>query len=211
MRRGCLLRPAFDYTDISRLTFPGFFVRRYDNLHEAKQQRLYFSNGLPSNKWVEVMRIARLDIAGPPLLEEIPTCASGQIWMWLAPGSGIWWNTGRTKVLTGVQRSLNIWNEHSYRVDHQMPCETARREGYDSLQITEFENAYSFELLDCRGALRQDARTRWEVACPPEHVPLRMGLPLAAERHAPALNGIEGGGLRECACNTRLAHISCST
>ena len=205
----CLRGPAFDHMDIGKGTFPGFFVRRFDNFWidlERWRAPAHFTTGVPDHTWVEVMRVARLDISGPPMVDGLATCAVGQVWMWYAPGSGIWWNTGRSKFYDTPP--VPIWRTESYQRGHTPPCTSARAEGYDSIQMVSFGTAFSFELLDCRGADLATASRKWEAACPPAHVELRAGVP--ERRYAPALGALPAGETRRCVCDDALDHISCA-
>jgi hypothetical protein len=65
--------------------FPGFFVHR----PFAVSTQL---TGVPDHHWVEVMRIARLDEKP----DEVDRCMRGQVWFWLAVGSGT--QTERTRI-----------------------------------------------------------------------------------------------------------------
>ncbi len=169
-----LLKASFDST---LLVFPGFFVHRDVNpTPEA---------GVPDQTWVEVVRIARIDEK-----KEGPTAAAtvGQVWFWLAHGSGIWWNTGRSLVVTDGKDNPG--------------CARAASDGYDSIQITRSFGGFSYEILDCRGSLLRlsTAEETWTAACPPTHVPLRKGLP--EPRTAPALAALAGTNQSEpCRCD----------
>ena len=70
--------------------FPGFF--RAPALSGRRSYRRSNDSGIPDGAWCEVMRVARLN------RERSPETSStrGQIWFWLAEGSGIWWNVGRS-------------------------------------------------------------------------------------------------------------------
>ena len=177
--------------------FPGFF------------RHVTYPSALPDGAWVEVMRITRKD----DKVAEGDRCLEGQIWFWHAPGSGIWYNIGRSKVLdasfVGAARRF-------------LTCRTAQRVGYDSIQIPAGDGAYAFEIVDCRGpqptgrrALRfGGARHRpegrllvsWTRACPPPHVELRRGTP--APRVAAAL-GAAPNVSATCNCDARFAYLNC--
>ena len=67
------------------------------------------------------------------------------VWLYLAPGSGIWYNLGRSKKAITTGEASGLWWGLPTR-----PCTVAKNEGYDSIQMTEFENGFSFEIMDCR-------------------------------------------------------------
>ena len=60
---------------------------------------------------------------------------------------------------------------------HERALATLLRRGYDSVQLTQFDNGYSLELIDCRGAALPTSGDLWWGACPPQHTELRSGLP----------------------------------
>ena len=168
--------------------FPGFFVHR----PYAVSIQL---TGVSDDHWVEVMRIAR--ISEKP--DAVDQSSRGQVWFWLAVGSGIWWNVGKSKrLLASDDRDLA----------HHVTCAELRQQGYDSIQRTEFYPAMALELIDCRGALLEAANETWERACPPLHVELRAGIP-PEPRHAPALRGVRAPSSRPCVCNVETSHVDC--
>mmetsp|Transcript_13709 Transcript_13709/g.36362 ORF Transcript_13709/g.36362 Transcript_13709/m.36362 type:complete len:143 (+) Transcript_13709:2-430(+) len=113
-------------------------------------------------------------------------------------GSGVWWNTGKSLVVTPSSR---------------MPsCIEAAARGYDSIQLTGSFSYFTFELVDCRAHRLglPTARQTWEHACPPSHMELRSGLP--SPRYAPALSDVQraGWGGTLCACDTARPYINCA-
>ena len=58
---------------------------------------------LPEYKWVEVRRVSRLTGFGGDANTE------GQLWFWVAPGSRIWLNVGRSLVRTNPAASEELW------------------------------------------------------------------------------------------------------
>jgi hypothetical protein len=211
----CLRKYAFDHFSLQQVMFPGFFVRRRVDADASRNDQgdppVQYWHGLPDNTWVEVMRISRLDFAGPPVRDEVPTCTVGQLWMWYAPGSGIWWNTGKSKRLLGHDKSNSIWWADSYRNHDVPPCKTALAQGYDSIQLTQFNNDYSFEVVDCRGANLPDAGKRYELSCHAPHMELIVGLP--TKRYAPALVHVKAAiknATRPCKCDPLVPHINCA-
>lgn len=187
-----------------RITFPGAFVQRfhYSALSLAPADSVW-RTGLPDNAWVEVMRIDRIDLVSH---SDTTTCTVGQLWMWLAPGSGVWYNLGRSQKAITTGEASGLWWSLPTR-----PCTMARQQGYDSIQLIEFENGFSFEILDCRGADRADFDVSWDVGCPPPHVELRSGIPPRASRWAPHLNAVpvSAEGTVPCACDPNATHINC--
>ena len=86
------------------LAFPGFFV------HHTREQTERRRRGVPSHTWVEVMRISRIaDQDRKWAQADLSTI--GQVWFFLSPGSGIWWNTGRSLVInTTVSTETTLWD-----------------------------------------------------------------------------------------------------
>jgi hypothetical protein len=76
-------------TEPEPMPFPGFFVTRSPPIQ--KDVRM---TGVPDNTWVEIIRIARRDDKG----KEPGQCLVGQVWFWVAPGSG-------------EQRAMNVRSE----------------------------------------------------------------------------------------------------
>ena len=178
-------------------------------------------HGMPDHTWVEIMRVGRIDDK-VPVYEQADRSTIGQVWFWLAPGSGIWWNTGRTLVVnasittegrylespracTTLNEARAWWTERNEAFGH-VTCAAAMRDGYDSIQLTSSFCGYSWELIDCRGANRPDAHTTWTAACPPPHVLLMRGLPMP--RLAPALDGVRGKS-SGCACASSHDFVNC--
>ena len=108
-----------------RWSFPGVFVHR-DALSALANApaHSYWKTGLPDNTWVEVMRIDRLDTTS--------TCSLGQVWFHLAPGSGIWWNTGRSLKRLTTESAAELWSHQPTQ-----PCSTFRKHGYDTIQMAQ--------------------------------------------------------------------------
>lgn len=91
-------------------------------------------------------------------------------------------------------------------------CEGARKQGYDSIQLPNSFGGYVNELIDCRGKDQPGADDVWELACPPPHVELRLGLPPSHARHAPHVSNstvlsFESCG---CCCDDSLSHLNCN-
>ena len=170
------------------LPFPGFFVQRPFVVD-------ILLTGISDHTWVEVMRIARKD----EKTDAADASNRGQVWLWLAVGSGIWWNVGKSHRLLAA--------DDRYLGSGHPSCAEVRAMGYDSIQLTEFYPAMTLELIDCRGALLEDAADPWEQACPPHHVKLRAGIP-PEPRYSPALEGV-GASSRRCVCNPATSHIDC--
>jgi hypothetical protein len=176
--------------------FPGFFVFRNETADRASGQMS--ERGVADHTWVEVVRIARLDDryigTTHPLANQssivAEQCLVGQIWFWVARGSGVWINVGRSLVLPGP---------------FPRACEEAYAEGYDTVQLTR-SYGLTYELIDCRGMSRPDAWLSYEPACPPSHIELRAGMP--TPRDAPALNGLAGTD-SPCACDSSYDFLNC--
>ena len=169
--------------------FPGFFVQRPSAVSIQR-------TGVPDGSWVEIMRIARVE-SKPDAADR---CTRGQVWFWLASGSGIWWNVGKSyRMLAGGG---------PYDAARRLSCADVRSLGYESIQLSEFYPSMALELIDCRGAQLEQADETWERACPPEHIELRAGLPPESQRFAPGLKGVRGSS-RPCVCNGATFHVDC--
>ena len=116
------------------------------------------------------------------------------------------YNLGRSKKAITTDEAGRLWWALPTR-----PCTTARAEGYDSIQLIEFENGFSFEILDCRGADLPGFDASWDVGCPPPHVELLSGIPPRASRWAPHLEAApeSAEGTVACACDQTMSHINC--
>ena len=197
-----LIRRNFDG---ARLSFPGFFVHRREqgarggHYTGGRFDRTHLEQGVPDDHWVEVMRVPRLE----DKVNERDLTAVGQVWMWLAMGSGVWWNTGRSLVVNGPQR----WG------DFYASCWEAARQGFDTIQLKSSFGGFSYELIDCRGVGRQDEWQTWVEACPPPHVQLRAGVP-AERRYAPFFLDsdavvADSTAERLCRCDRGRNYINC--
>ena len=118
--------------------FPGFFVFRNDTAR----------GGVPDDTWVEVMRMARIDDRYGGLTErpnnssfESEMALIGQVWFWVARGSGVWLNVGRSLVLPGprapefashIQAAVEL---SSSPLTTNPTCREARAQGYDTIQL----------------------------------------------------------------------------
>ena len=200
----CLASLARTSFDPARLRFPGFFARHFESVRDstnAGQVPAHFTAGVADETWVEVLRISRNDLVSH---SHVTTCTAGQLWMWLAPGSGIWYNVGRSLRALGSHAFQRLWRSLPDR-----PCTIARKRGYDSIQLSAFDNHFSVELLDCRGAELPDANRSWHSACPPPHVPLVTGA-IPPRRYAPALLAVNSSHMpRPCACVHEYDFLNC--
>merc|ERR1711998_166742 len=155
--------------------------------------------------------------------QSVDRATIGQVWLWLAPGSGIWWNTGKSWVVntaiktvdgdgmtemacTSLGRLGEWWSERDAEFVGTS-CADARMKGYDSIQFTSSFCGHSYEVVDCRGVGRLDEATTWTEACPPPHVQLMKGLPIP--RYAPALGAGASGPASRCFCSSDFDHINC--
>jgi hypothetical protein len=187
---------AADYGGSSKqlpVHFPGVFVHR--RAHAAAL----------NHSWVEVVRVARDDIGDR---HPAGRCTRGQLWFWVAPGSGIWLNVGRTQVMLS-----------QHKLDRSGGCATARQRNVDTIQIADAFGGYSHEIVDCRATGLPGADDVWESACPPPHVHMRMGIP-------GPLSSLHGGVLLEsspllsprgasqasceCRCDPSLDYLNCN-
>ena len=187
--------------DASRLTFPGFFVHRFapEEQRSNMLQGSLHSQGVPDHHFVEVMRVARVENkfgSTPSASNGRSACTRGQVWFWLATGSGIWLDVGRSL------RLLNI-------KDSPDGCRAARAAGYDTIQLMQSMRGLTFEIIDCRAMGLSGDSDPWENACPPRHVHLRSGLPEPLYSPALALPSGHPGTQFECHCNDERDHLNC--
>lgn len=176
------------YVDINgkRHSAPGFWL---------VQQNLSFQQLPKDNVWIEVAHVGRLEDHTLP--EDIASV--GQMWYWMAPGSGIWLNVGKTKLLDTAG------------VDAQGGCPQAIKEGYDTVinrPLTPpppdgyMNYGGMVEVMDCRGAKGgQEANflKMWEGPCPPPGAgALRTGLPELGEGYS-----------WECGCDRSKWYLNC--
>ena len=188
----------YAFTQPTKLLFPGVMVHRNadgpsgGHFGSGSYDGRHLEVGLPSHTWVEVFRVSRADDKS----EDRDIAAIGQVWFWLACGSGIWLNTGKTLVQRGPPPAAEYPS-----------CWEARRRGYDTIQLSRSFGGFVFELLDCRGADLPSSRERWEEACPPPHVELRAGLP--AGRYAPAFSGAAIAQEGPCRCDATKQWLNC--
>ena len=114
---------------------------------------------------------------------------------------------GKSKKALSTGEAAGLWYSLPTRA-----CTIAQEEGYDSLQLIEFDNGFSFEIIDCRGSSRPDFDVSWDYGCPPPHVELRSGVPPRASRWAPALEGLpeSAEGTAPCVCDQSMIHINCN-
>ena len=201
-----VFRMSQQLLDPAKLLFPGFMVHRrsFDPNHNSSgvtgghfgvgrgYNARHYDDGVPSHTWVEVFRISRI----VNKWGDRDVSAVGQVWFWLAMGSGVWLNTGRTLVHRGPPPQ-----------DEYPSCWEARANGYDTIQLTRSFGGFSFELMDCRGADLPSGRSRWEEACPPSHVELRAGVP--AKRYAPAFIDDAVVEERLCGCDSSKSYLNC--
>ena len=205
--RSCRREAALEAYRPSALHFPGFFVFRS-----------MLNRGAPDGSYAEVMRVARLDDKRPGSAE---ASTIGQVWYWLAPGSGIWITVGRSL----RQQSAPDASPPSAPAT----CSWARAHGFVTIQRLNVFGGFASELVDCRGtpsvvrvdrnsahnATNRDSHLEsWEEACPPRPVSgeqvLWAGLPPATRRHAPWLSThVAGGTLRACVCASHRQYLNC--
>ena len=181
----------------SRIEFPGFFVHRFAREAATFQASLYV-RGVPDHHFVEVMRVSRVENKIGSTLSASngrSSCTRGQLWFWLAIGSGIWLDVGRSLRVLNIKESLD-------------GCHAARAAGYDTIQLMQSMRGLTFEIVECRAmGLRGDTDV-WEDACPPRHVKLRSGLP--EPRYSPGLT-LPSGQLEsfQCNCDNAVDHLNC--
>ena len=188
--------------------FPGFFIHRLNGScqHAFCDDRSH-RKPVPDNAWVEVMRISRFE--SNTLASE--RCTIGQVFYWVAFGSGIWINVGRS-----VRPSRPQSPREHIDWTHRWNCDRAHELGFDTIQRL---GDFSFELVDCRGLAERAARaneTIWEDACPPKHTELRTGgVPLdffSPAVHLPAHQGLahaQNQSARRCQCDPTLDYLNC--
>ena len=106
--------------------FPGFFIHRLNGScqHAFCDDRSH-RKPVPDNAWVEVMRISRFE--SNTLASE--RCTIGQVFYWVAFGSGIWINVGRS-----VRPSRPQSPREHIDWTHRWNCDRAHELGFDTIQ-----------------------------------------------------------------------------
>ena len=89
-RTTCLKAVGEREYDVRALRFPGFFVHRFGS--RLTDGPPVMRQGVADHMWVEVMRVAVID-------DQQST--RGMVWYFLAIGSGVWWNVGRSLRIVG--------------------------------------------------------------------------------------------------------------
>lgn len=131
-----------------KATFPGWLTSIYDgdnpNGNEyGRTLAKYFENSwktanvgrsLPKPKYIEVMHACY-----PPTGQMYPLCDDGGFWLYMAPGSGVFWNSGQRVLvannkLHAVQQLADYIRQHQglYLVEHvgnKVLCDLIRRIG----------------------------------------------------------------------------------
>lgn len=112
--------------------FPGFFTFRSGS-------ELLEHKGVRDGAWVEVMRVARLDdrygglrAPGGVGAFEAEMALVGQVWFWVARGSGVWLNVGRSLRLHGP--TVDYARRTLAHTDTLLTCREARARNYDTIQ-----------------------------------------------------------------------------
>jgi len=156
-----------------------------------------FPDLVQDDEWVEVTHFARLEDHTAP--EDISSV--GQMWYWMAPGSGIWLNVGKAV------------RYDTAGLDAQGGCPKAIQDGYDTIINTPWHNATSpqngymnyggmVEIVDCRGAQggrEVNFQKMWEGPCPPPGAgALRSGLPNLGSDYS-----------CECRCDMSKWYLNC--
>ena len=123
--RPCNKTFLLDNVSPEMLRFPGVFVQRF--VHYNLQP--HFEHGIPDGSYVEVFRAARVEL--PRAHDRLKWCSKGQMWFWLAYGSGIWLDLGRSlRLVTGRFKG----------------CHAARQDGYDTVQMPRSMSGYMYEV-----------------------------------------------------------------
>ena len=122
------------------------------------------------------------------------TTTRGELWMYLAPGSGVYYDLGKTAVLSRHHIPSDL-----RRTEEAVERSWLRGEGFDSVQYTRrFEDCiYKFEIVDLRH--RDRAGNGPGVprvgACPPKPILQHFG------------SG--WGGVRSCRCSKHMQCLHC--
>lgn len=113
-------------------------------------------NGVPSDSWVEVHRCGDRH----PTSRSSGSRSVGDLWMYLARGSGVHYNVGRTLVARDKAHLQRLADNATRLKD---AFEWARARSFDSVQLTHSleQRLYKYEIVDLRLGLSDDTR------CPP--------------------------------------------
>lgn len=95
----------------------------------------YPYSGVPASTWAEVIH------QQDPFGDEVHG-----MWFQYAPGSGIWFNTGKTIVFKDHQEAYNKWNIHGVQDPNSAFCYAAAvMDDYDSVQFNEHVDHVSYQ------------------------------------------------------------------
>ena len=202
-RTTCLKEVAEQDYEVYSIHFPGLFVRRYGT--SLLDSYPVLREGIPDHTWTEVMRVSVIDDQ---------QSVEGMVWYFNAQGTGVWLNTGKSLRIVGDDdQARHIWNiepasclQNAEFLVCKM-CEIVMDAGYETVQLTQFANGYSLEIIDCRGAILPSGRNLWWDACPPAHTYLLRGIP-PQPRFAPALVE-QRSHSTHCVCDRSKDYINC--
>lgn len=183
--------------DADALWFPGMFVQLESSLD--------LPSFVPDDHFVQVFRMARVENKHG----QKDQSTRGQVWYWLASGSGIWLFLGK---------SMRVRKAGTFTPG----CLTASAQGYDSIQLASpVSGGYAglVEIVDCRGTRHDPASATevWEAACPPPlasklHVGLPWTWPGYPSSHSIRLPKafLKNKTLCSCSCESRLEYLNCA-
>eukprot|EP00966_Prymnesium_polylepis_P301977 6976906-Prymnesium_polylepis.1 len=176
--------------------------------------------GFRHNTWIEVMRV--LQPSGTQHKFGVERASLWQMWFWHAPGSGIWWHTGRA-TLVAQNRSMLVsllagrlgdaWSPSMFlactlhsRGNVPVPmlrglqplCDVVRLARIETVQLLD-ELGGRFELIDCRIPLDLTSTDDklWDPVCP------------SSEGRSSGLRAGWPPRLRRCQCSNRLKFLNC--
>jgi hypothetical protein len=139
-------------------------------------------DGLADNSWVEVQR--GKDATG------------GYTWFYYMPGTGNWFNLGKTIVFADHHEAFKVAAENGVKFqnpinglhsDQTLLGDYFKKKNYDTIQFTQrAENIYKYEIFNLKNK-QTDSK---EVACIP---------------------GVKTRGNLECDCSTDLLYLNCMT
>lgn len=173
----------------SSVSFPGWLISiydptnpnsnpykdRFDNLGFNDPRAVIFGADSPST-WIEVLHACY-----PPPHEAFPTCDDGDYWMYMAPGSGVFWETGtRCIVCANKVDAICLLAEHHFGTTREdaetniakilsepgrgggMSLVSAMKDVINSIQQGKAETIKTVAFRDMQ---RGDSRPSWALFC----------------------------------------------
>ena len=163
-----------------------FYIYQYNSLpptwaNSPPDPHFKLKKGMPSNSWVEIER-------GPDLI-------GGYTWFYYMPGTGNWFDLGKTIVFNDHRQAFSMAAKEGVKfsdpvnggdADQLLLAEYFISKGYDTIQFTQrAEGIFKYEIFNLKNKQLKDAG-----ACIP---------------------GIKTRGNLPCDCSSSLKYLNCQT